>query len=138
MGETAVRGADTPRYNPLIPSFRNVLDSIPNTELLLMDAPPVCIRTLTRSRGCPTSTQHAPPTPPEMKDFRAESDFGASFSLIFGDADLVSFVSSFVVMVGLTSVEEEVAVDIMRDDEMNRVLLLCGVTSDDNVIQLVF
>jgi hypothetical protein len=73
-----------------------------------------------------------------MKDFRAESDVGASFSSIFGDACLVSFVSSFVVMVGLTSVEEEVAVDIMRDDEMNRVLLLCGVTSDDNVIQLVF
>jgi hypothetical protein len=33
----------------------------------------VCIRTLTRSNGCPTRTAHAPPTPPATKDLSAES-----------------------------------------------------------------
>lgn len=110
MGVTAVSGADTPRYNPLTPSLRIVLDSMPNTDALAVEAPPVCIRTLTRSRGWPTRTQHAPPTPPAMKDLSADSDLGSS---ILGEAGLVGFVSSFVVMVVGVISEEDVAVDMI-------------------------
>ena len=116
MGDTAVSGADTPLYKPRTPSFRKVFDNIPTTDALARAVPPVCIRTLTRSSGCPTRTQHAPPTPPDMKDFRADSDFGAAFlvSSTFGEAGLVGLVSSFVVIVvGLISEEGDVVVDIL-------------------------
>ena len=116
MGETAVNGAETPRYIPRTPSFRSVLDNIPKTELLAVAVPPVCILTLTRSRGCPTRTQHAPPTPPEMKDLRADSDLGASFSSsLDGDAGLLlsCFVSSFVADMLISVVLEEVVVDMV-------------------------
>jgi len=119
MGETAVNGAETPRYNPRTPSLRNVLESMPKTELELVAAPAlaVCMRTLTRSRGWPTRTQHAPPTPPAIKDLRADSDLGdgsTAFSSRVGDgeAGMVGFVSSLVAMFGLDS-EEDVANDMM-------------------------
>lgn len=42
MGETAVRGADTPRYRPRMPSLRSVLvlESMPKTLLLLLPVAP--------------------------------------------------------------------------------------------------
>lgn len=105
MGDTAVSGADTPRYNPLIPCVRKVLESMPNTEALALAALPVCMRTFTKSRGCPTRTQHAPPTPPEMKDLSPDDDDSS-----FGEAGCVGFVSSF--MVGVIS-EEDVVDDMI-------------------------
>ena len=71
MGVVAASGADTPRYRPEMPSVTNVFRSIPNTDAL--PTPPVCIRTLTRSNGWPTSTAHTPPTPPDRKLLRADS-----------------------------------------------------------------
>lgn len=44
---------------PRIPSLARVLESMPKTEEEAA-APPVCMRTLTRSSGWPTMTQHAP------------------------------------------------------------------------------
>mmetsp|Transcript_1149 Transcript_1149/g.2511 ORF Transcript_1149/g.2511 Transcript_1149/m.2511 type:complete len:128 (+) Transcript_1149:818-1201(+) len=118
MGETAVNGAETPRYNPRTPSLRNVLESMPKTELELVAAPAlaVCMRTLTRSRGWPTRTQHAPPTPPEMKDLRADSDLGDGSTAFSsraggGEAGMLGFVSSLVAMVEVDS--EDVANDMM-------------------------
>lgn len=75
MGVVAASGADTPRYRPEMPSVTNVFRSIPNTDAL--PTPPVCIRTLTRSNGWPTSTAHTPPTPPDRKLLRADSGFGS-------------------------------------------------------------
>jgi len=46
---------------------------MPGTEALAMLGPPVWILTLTRSKGCPTTTAQKPPIPPDMNDFRAES-----------------------------------------------------------------
>merc|ERR1719503_131659 len=66
------------------------------------DALPVCILTLTRSRGWPTSTQQAPPTPPDRKDLSADSGFGALVSIspeAAGSTGLDS-VSIFIVEVG--------------------------------------
>lgn len=71
---------------------------MPNTELL--DAPPVCMRTLTRSSGWPTRTAHAPPTPPDINDLTALSDFlaGASFS-----CSMMAGVDGFVGWAGTTT-----------------------------------
>ena len=80
MGDTVVNGADTPRHNPRTPYLRNVSESIPVTDTEADPTgtdPLVCIRTFTRSSGCPTRTAQAPPIPPEMKDWNAEvDDFG--------------------------------------------------------------
>jgi len=62
---------------------------MPNTELL--DAPPVCMRTLTKSSGWPTRTAHAPPTPPDMKDLSALSDFLVGASSLNGVAGFVGW-----------------------------------------------
>lgn len=62
---------------------------MPNTELL--DAPPVCMRTLTKSSGWPTRTAHAPPTPPDMKDLSALSDFFVGASSLTGVAGFVGW-----------------------------------------------
>jgi hypothetical protein len=75
MGVTATKGADTPLYNPVMPSVANVLRIMEKTEASPL-AFPVWIFTLTRSKGCPTNTTHKPPTPPDRKDFRAESAVG--------------------------------------------------------------
>lgn len=77
-----------------------MLESIPNTDAPALEAPPVCMRTLTRSRGWPTRTQHAPPTPPEMKDLRAVlPSFGSSCWADFGESGVVGFGSILNVMV---------------------------------------
>ena len=67
------RGAETPRYKPRTPSLAKVWEAIPQT---LRVAPlPVCIRTLIKSRGCPTRTTQMPPIPPDRKLFKADSCF---------------------------------------------------------------
>jgi len=38
----------------------------------------VCNRTLTRSKGCPTTTAKIPPTPPAAKSRKLETDFFAA------------------------------------------------------------
>ncbi len=73
MGVVARSGAETPRYSPKIPSAAKVFLRIPNTDAL--PRPLVCIRTLTKSKGWPTSTAHTPPTPPDKKLLRADSAF---------------------------------------------------------------
>ena len=115
MGVTAVRGADTPRYNPRTPSFAIVLESIPKTEAPAV-APPVCIRTLIRSSGWPTNTQHAPPTPPEMKDLSAERDDDLGSALQHSCCEADSVVSILVVMVllGISVAVDMILFEILR------------------------
>lgn len=76
----ARRGAVTPRYNPDTPSVANMVESVANVPPVIRggrgaesgdvgmgaaaDVVMVCMRTLTRSIGCPTMTQHNPPTAP--------------------------------------------------------------------------
>lgn len=109
MGVTAVRGAETPRYNPRMPSLLIVVDSIPNTELL-DPPPPVCMRTLTKSSGWPTRTAHAPPTPPEMKDLSADSDFlaGASVASMVCGAGLVERAWTTTAVTGISVLDDVV------------------------------
>ena len=92
---------------------------MPKTLSLAVVAPPVCMRTLTRSRGWPTRTQHAPPTPPERNDLRAEEDWGVDVSCGVGEAGLVGVGESLVVMVGVVS-EEDVDVDMMERVESTK------------------
>jgi hypothetical protein len=64
MGVTPTRGADTPAYRPRAsPSFAMVRRT---TSMAPLYTPfsAVCMRTLTRSNGCPTTTAQMPPTPP--------------------------------------------------------------------------
>mmetsp|Transcript_27816 Transcript_27816/g.64570 ORF Transcript_27816/g.64570 Transcript_27816/m.64570 type:complete len:102 (+) Transcript_27816:813-1118(+) len=82
-----------------MPSWAKVLAKIPNTEALAL-APPVCIRTLMRSNGCPTKTTQMPPTPPDKNDFKADSGFlggGGGGDSTASDDDIVW--SSVVVVV---------------------------------------
>mmetsp|Transcript_13266 Transcript_13266/g.30492 ORF Transcript_13266/g.30492 Transcript_13266/m.30492 type:complete len:103 (+) Transcript_13266:3-311(+) len=95
------------------------------------DALPVCILTLTRSRGWPTSTQQAPPTPPDKKDLSADSGFGALVSIspepeATGTTGLDS-VSIFIVEVGaLTSDDAVDMVDCyLRTRRLRRQLCSC-------------
>jgi len=64
MGVTPTKGAETPAYSPRAnPSFAIVRRT---TSMAPLYTPfsAVCIRTLTRSNGCPTTTAQMPPTPP--------------------------------------------------------------------------
>ena len=60
-----------------------------------------------------------PPTPPAMKDLRADSDLGDDWTVFssmmgIGEAGMVGFVSSLVTMVGVDS-EEDVADALSRE-----------------------
>lgn len=54
--------------HPRTPSFASVFFTT-SIAPLYMPGSAVCNRVLVRSKGCPTSTAHTPPSPPEMNAF---------------------------------------------------------------------
>jgi hypothetical protein len=103
MGVTPTSGAETPAYSPLAsPSLAMVFRT---TSMAPVYTPfsAVCMRTLTRSKGWPTTTANTPPTPPASS---ARSDWSEDL-----EAALTSSLSSAVL--GSFSMTESVVLGMM-------------------------
>jgi hypothetical protein len=130
MGVTPTRGAETPAYSPLAnPSFAIVFLT---TSIAPVYTPfsAVCMRTLTRSNGWPTTTANTPPTPPANS---ARSDCSDDL-----EAALTSSLSSAVL--GSFSITESVVFDMVESCGGGRVRRSGGqdeaIVRAQNLVQL--
>lgn len=81
MGVTPIKGALTPAYKPLRNPSRATLLRTTSMADEYTPRSAVWRRTLTRSKGWPTTTAQTPPNPPAAKERTCERKLEAALSL---------------------------------------------------------